>query len=232
MVVGAGGRSTGVLLYLVNWLLGLQHVQHVKRGVHSLLQWKHDVQTSQSWQALTLGLWVQWPGGPVDLKTYWPPKNLLARGASRFENLLAPQKTYWPPKKLTGPYLKTKLARRKTICINLQFAHRPIVKFFRSHPRNIFQIWMVILKKKKKKKKIYWSGGPVENQLLWPELARPPKKCVRASGHIANVKPCMIDCGFVCKVRSLVGARIGLGHEMCKTNFTKGLNRAVNQGSR
>ena len=27
-----------------------------------------------SLQALTLGLWVQWPGGPVDLKTYWPPK--------------------------------------------------------------------------------------------------------------------------------------------------------------
>ena len=75
-------------------------------------------------QALTLGLWVQWPGGPVDLKIYWPPK-----------------KTYWPPKKLTGPYLKTKLARRKTICINLQFAHRPpIIKLFRSHPRNIFQI--------------------------------------------------------------------------------------------
>ena len=98
-------------------------------------------------------------------------------------------KTYWPPKKLTGPYLKTKLARRKTICINLQFAHRPIIKLFRSHPRNIFQIWMVILKKNKK---IYWPGGPVENQLLWPELARPPKKCVRASGHIANVKPCLL----------------------------------------
>ena len=27
-------------------------------------------------QALTLGLWVQWPGGPVDLKTYWSPKKL------------------------------------------------------------------------------------------------------------------------------------------------------------
>ena len=75
----------------------------------------------------------------------------VARGASRFENLLAPQKTYWPggpvdlktywpPKKLTGPYLKTKLARRKTICINLQFAHRPIIKLFRSHPRNVSQI--------------------------------------------------------------------------------------------
>ena len=64
----------------------------------------------------------------------------VARVASRFENLLAPQKTYWPPKKLTGPYLKTKLARRKTICINLQFAHRPVMKLFRSHPRNIFQI--------------------------------------------------------------------------------------------
>ena len=64
----------------------------------------------------------------------------VARGASRFENLLAPKKTYWPPKKLTGPYLKTKLARRKTICINLQFAHRPIIKLFRSHPGNIFEI--------------------------------------------------------------------------------------------
>ena len=99
-----------------------------------------DCNNLLTYQALTLGLWVQWPGGPVDLKTYWPPKNLLARGASRFENLLAPQKTYWPPKKLTGPYLKTKLARRKTICINLQFAHRPIIQLFRSHPRNIFQI--------------------------------------------------------------------------------------------
>ena len=27
-------------------------------------------------QALTLGLWMQWPGGPVDLKTYWPPQKL------------------------------------------------------------------------------------------------------------------------------------------------------------
>ena len=41
-------------------------------------------------------------------------------------------------------------------------------------------------KKKKKKKK---KKRPVENQLFWPELARTPKKCVRASGHIANVKP-------------------------------------------
>ena len=23
-----------------------------------------------------MGLWVQWPGGPVDLKSYWPPKKL------------------------------------------------------------------------------------------------------------------------------------------------------------
>ena len=45
-------------------------------------------------QALTLGLWMQWPGGPVDLKTDWPP-----------------QKTYWPPQKLTGPFPKTKLVR-------------------------------------------------------------------------------------------------------------------------
>ena len=141
---------------------------------------------THSAQALTLGLWVQWPGGPVDLKTYWPPKKLTG-----------------PPKKLTGPYLKTKLARRKTICINLQFAHRPIIKLFRTHPRNIFQIWMVILKKKKKKiKQIYWPGGPVENQLLWPELARPPKKCVRDSGHISNVKPwCSIASCFIVPLR-------------------------------
>ena len=66
----------------------------------------------------------------VEVTIYWDSAGLdiglvgpVARGASRFENLLAPQKTYWPPKKLTGPYLKTKLARRKTICINLQFAH-------------------------------------------------------------------------------------------------------------
>ena len=84
-------------------------------------------------QALTLGLWVQWPGGPVDLKTYWPPKTYWPGGPVDL-------KTYWPPKKLTGPYLKTKLARRKTICINLQFAHRHIIKLFRSHPRNIFKI--------------------------------------------------------------------------------------------
>ena len=31
-------------------------------------------------QALTLGLWVQWPGGPVDLKTYWPPKKRTGPG--------------------------------------------------------------------------------------------------------------------------------------------------------
>ena len=55
-------------------------------------------------QALTLGLWVQWPGGPVDLKTYWPPQKTYWPGGP--EDL----KTYWPPKKLTGPYLKTKLA--------------------------------------------------------------------------------------------------------------------------
>ena len=54
----------------------------------------------------------------------------VARGASIFEKLLAPQKTYWPPKKVTGPYLKTKLAPRKNICVNLQFAHRPIIKLF------------------------------------------------------------------------------------------------------
>ena len=33
----------------------------------------------------------------------------VARGASRFENSLAPQKIYWPPKKT------------RNICVNLQF---------------------------------------------------------------------------------------------------------------
>ena len=42
-------------------------------------------------QALTLGLWMQWPAGPVDLKTYWPPKKLTA------------------PPQITGPFPKTKL---------------------------------------------------------------------------------------------------------------------------
>ena len=45
----------------------------------------------------------------------------VARGASRFENLLAPPKTYWPPKKLTGPFPKSKLVRCKNICVNVQF---------------------------------------------------------------------------------------------------------------
>ena len=36
-------------------------------------------------QAFSLGLWMQWPGGPVDLKTYWPPKKLTG-----------PPKSNWP----------------------------------------------------------------------------------------------------------------------------------------
>ena len=63
-------------------------------------------------QALTLGLWVQWPGGPVDLKSYWPPNKLTG-----------PQKTNWS-------LPQTKLVRRKNICVNLQFAHRPKIKLF------------------------------------------------------------------------------------------------------
>ena len=47
-------------------------------------------------QALTLGLWMQWPGGPVDLKTYWPPK------------------------KLTSPFPKPNLCDEKIICVNVQ----------------------------------------------------------------------------------------------------------------
>ena len=52
--------------------------------------------------------YITWSG--LDIGLVGP----VARGASRFENLLAPQKTYWPggpvdlktywpPKKLTGP---------------------------------------------------------------------------------------------------------------------------------
>ena len=53
---------------------------------------------------------MQWAMAGLDIGLVGP----VARGASRFENLLAPQKTYWPggpvdlktywpPKKLTGP---------------------------------------------------------------------------------------------------------------------------------
>ena len=46
----------------------------------------------------------------------------VARGASRFENLLAPQKTYWPPTKLTGPLPQNQsCAMKKNICVNVQF---------------------------------------------------------------------------------------------------------------
>ena len=38
------------------------------RGI--FMEWYIDM--GDHIQALTLGLWMQWPGGPVDLKTYWP----------------------------------------------------------------------------------------------------------------------------------------------------------------
>ena len=37
----------------------------------------------------------------------------VARGASRFENLLAPQKTYWPPKNELVPTSKPNLRDEK-----------------------------------------------------------------------------------------------------------------------
>ena len=43
---------------------------------------------------------------------------------------------------------------------------------------------------------------------MWPELARPPKKCVRASGHIANVKPCVTisnDLNWTPHINSITG---------------------------
>ena len=123
-----------------HYLPGSNHV-----GTQFLLFVWVGNETFAHWRQLPGSLWAGCAG--LDIGLVGP----VARGASRFENLLAPQKTYWPggpvdlktywpPKKLTGPYLKTKLARRKTICINLQFAHRPIIKLFRSHPRNNFQI--------------------------------------------------------------------------------------------
>ena len=55
-------------------------------------------------------------GPGLDIRPVGP----VARGASRFENLLAPQKTdwppkktYWPPKKLTGTFLKPNLCDEK-----------------------------------------------------------------------------------------------------------------------
>ena len=61
-------------------------------------------------QALTLGLWVQWPGGPVDLKTYWPPKKLTGPP----KNLLAPQKTNWS------------LPQNQT-CATKNYLHKPTI---------------------------------------------------------------------------------------------------------
>ena len=37
---------------------------------------EQGVNLDLGYQALTLGMWMQWPGGPVDLKTYWPPQKL------------------------------------------------------------------------------------------------------------------------------------------------------------
>ena len=62
-----------------------------------------NYQKSVYMRALTLGLWVQWPGGPVDLKTYWPPKNLLA-----------PQKTNWS------------LPQNQT-CATKNYLHKPTI---------------------------------------------------------------------------------------------------------
>ena len=45
----------------------------------------------------------------------------VARGASRFENLLAPPKNLLAPQKLTGPFPKTNLCDEKNICVNVQF---------------------------------------------------------------------------------------------------------------
>ena len=54
-------------------------------------------------QALTLGLWMQWPGGPVDLKTYWPPQKLTG-----------PPKTNWPLPQNQSCAMK-KYLRKRTI---------------------------------------------------------------------------------------------------------------------
>ena len=45
----------------------------------------------------------------------------VARGASRFENLLAPQKLTGPPKNLLAPSPKPNLCDEKNICVNVQF---------------------------------------------------------------------------------------------------------------
>ena len=51
------------------------HVEE-KECTHAAAQSSLMLRHKVALQALTLGLWVQWPGGPVDLKTYWPPKKL------------------------------------------------------------------------------------------------------------------------------------------------------------
>ena len=71
-----------ILLFLVDLHLGVVVLAFL--GVLPLLLGR-DAQDSllhlyNTIQALTLRLLVQWPGGPVDLKTYWPPKKLTGPG--------------------------------------------------------------------------------------------------------------------------------------------------------
>ena len=73
-------------VFLISFLKRLKHNSKYVCFAVRMLLFKIPLYVNQ---ALTLGLWMQWPGGPVDLKTYWPPK------------------------KLTGPFPKTKLVRGK-----------------------------------------------------------------------------------------------------------------------
>ena len=82
---GAIGGMQVILEYFNKW-----HVIRIDIKPQNILALAVMLNSSQclydpsrltyTYQALTLGLWVQWPGGPVDLKTYWPPKKLTGPG--------------------------------------------------------------------------------------------------------------------------------------------------------
>ena len=133
------------------------------------------------------------PGLDIGL---WQP---LAQGASESENPLAPQKTHWPPPKTcndpnvfaAGIYDFTReVAHFCTLGLYITKNEYELTlpSEFCRFPVKIMAAYEALNKKTKKKK----VKKKVENKLWWPELARQPQKGMRASGHIANVKACML----------------------------------------
>ena len=73
---------------------------------------RHGLQSS----VYFLFVWMQLMTG-IDIGLVGP----VARGASRFENLLAPQKTYWPPQKTNWS-----LPQNQT-CATKNYFHKPTI---------------------------------------------------------------------------------------------------------